>query len=52
MARAAVLGRLNWLVGTVSAVRDETATARTIVLDVPGWGAGGDLGGVPLGLRA
>jgi len=37
MARAAVLGRLNWLVGTVTAVRDETATARTIVLDVPGW---------------
>jgi ferredoxin-NADP reductase len=24
-------------VGTVAAVRDETATARTIVLDVPGW---------------
>src|SRR5450755_803037 len=37
MARAAVLGRLNWLTATVSAVRDETATARTIVLDVPGW---------------
>jgi ferredoxin-NADP reductase len=37
MARAAVLGRLNWLVGTVTAVRDETSTARTIVLDVPGW---------------
>ncbi|HEY5362422.1 MAG TPA: ferredoxin reductase [Streptosporangiaceae bacterium] len=37
MARAAVLGRLNWLIATVSAVRDETATARTIVLDVPGW---------------
>jgi ferredoxin-NADP reductase len=37
MARAAVLGRLTWLVGTVTAVRDETATARTIVLDVPGW---------------
>jgi ferredoxin-NADP reductase len=37
MARAAVLGRLNWLVADVRAVRDETATARTIVLDVPGW---------------
>jgi ferredoxin-NADP reductase len=37
MARAAVLGRLTWRVGTVTAVRDETATARTIVLDVPGW---------------
>jgi ferredoxin-NADP reductase len=24
-------------VGTVAATRDETATARTIVLDVPGW---------------
>jgi ferredoxin-NADP reductase len=37
MARAAVLGRLTWLVGEVTAVRDETPTARTIVLDVPGW---------------
>jgi ferredoxin-NADP reductase len=26
-------------VGTVAAIRDETATARTIVLDVPGWPA-------------
>jgi ferredoxin-NADP reductase len=37
MARAAVLGRLSWLVGTVAAVRDETPTARTLALDVPGW---------------
>ena len=37
MARAAVLGRLTWQVGTVAAVRDETPTARTIVLDVPDW---------------
>ncbi|HWG63068.1 MAG TPA: ferredoxin reductase [Streptosporangiaceae bacterium] len=37
MARAAVLGRLTWRVATVVAVRDETATARTIGLDVPGW---------------
>ena len=37
MARAAVPGRLNWLVATVTATRDETATARTLVLDVPGW---------------
>lgn len=37
MARAAVLGRLTWQVGTVAAVRDETPTARTIVLEVPGW---------------
>src|SRR5712691_10363759 len=37
MARAAVLGRLTWRVAAVAAVRDETPTARTIVLDVPGW---------------
>ncbi len=37
MARAAVLGRLTWQAGTVTEVRAETQTARTIVLDVPGW---------------
>jgi ferredoxin-NADP reductase len=37
VARAAVLGRLNWLVADVLEVRDETATARTLVLHVPGW---------------
>jgi ferredoxin-NADP reductase len=37
VARAAVPGRLNWLVSTLAASRDETATARTLVLDVPGW---------------
>jgi ferredoxin-NADP reductase len=37
MARAAVLGRLTWQVATVAAVREETAAARTIVLDLPGW---------------
>jgi ferredoxin-NADP reductase len=37
MARAAVLGRLTWQVATVAAVREETPTARTVVLDVPGW---------------
>ena len=37
MARAAVLGRLTWQVGTVTALREESATARTIVLEVPGW---------------
>lgn len=37
MARAAVLGRLTWQVGTVTALREETDTARTIVLEVPGW---------------
>jgi ferredoxin-NADP reductase len=37
MARAAVLGRLTWLVATVASLRDETESARTITLDVPGW---------------
>ena len=37
MARAAVPGRLSWLVSTLATTRDETPTARTLVLDVPGW---------------
>ena len=37
MARAAVLGLLSWLAGQLAGIRDETATARTLVLDVPGW---------------
>ena len=37
MAGAAVLGRLEWHVGTVVALRDETATARTIALQVADW---------------
>jgi len=37
MAGAAVLGRLTWRVGQVVDVLPETATARTIALDVPGW---------------
>ncbi len=38
MAGTAVLGRrLSWLVGTVTAVRDETPSARTIDFDVPDW---------------
>jgi ferredoxin-NADP reductase len=37
MARAAVLGRLSWRVAKLAAVRDETPTARTLVLAVPGW---------------
>ena len=37
MARAAVPRRLTWLVATVRETKDETATARTLILDVPGW---------------
>jgi ferredoxin-NADP reductase len=37
VARAAILRRLTWQAATVAAARTETATARTLVLDVPGW---------------
>ncbi|HEY5854884.1 MAG TPA: FAD-binding oxidoreductase [Aldersonia sp.] len=37
MAGTAVLGRLTWQVATVAAVRPESATARTLVLDVGNW---------------
>jgi ferredoxin-NADP reductase len=37
MARAAVLGRLSWRAAHVLAVREESASARTLVLDVPDW---------------
>jgi ferredoxin-NADP reductase len=42
VARAAVPGRLisgprPWLVATIKASADETATARTLVVEVPGW---------------
>ena len=42
MARAAVPGRLisgprPWLVATIKATTDETATARTLMVEVPGW---------------
>ncbi len=38
MAEIAVPGRsITWTAGTVTALRDETSVARTIVLDVPGW---------------
>jgi len=40
VARAAVPGRLNWLVATLAETREETATARTLVLDVPGFWEG------------
>jgi ferredoxin-NADP reductase len=37
MAGTAILGRLSWKVCTVIWLRDETASARTIALQVPGW---------------
>ena len=37
MARAAVLGRLTWRLARLVDVTDETATARTLLLEVPGW---------------
>jgi ferredoxin-NADP reductase len=37
VAGTAVLGRLTWLVADVVDVRPETASARTLVLHVPGW---------------
>jgi ferredoxin-NADP reductase len=37
MARAAVLGRLNWRLGEVVELIDETHSVRSIVLGVPEW---------------
>jgi ferredoxin-NADP reductase len=37
MARAAVLGRLNWRLGKVVELVDETPQVRSIILDVPDW---------------
>src|SRR4051794_36187007 len=37
MAGAAVRGRLSWTVSAVVGLRDETATARTIALQVSEW---------------
>jgi len=37
MARTALSGRLTWRVATVAEARAETASARTLVLDIPGW---------------
>jgi ferredoxin-NADP reductase len=37
MARAALLRRLTWQPATVLEVREETASARTLVLGVPDW---------------
>ena len=37
MARTAVLGRLNWKLGEVVDLIDETPRVRSIILDVPEW---------------
>jgi ferredoxin-NADP reductase len=37
MARAAVRGRLNWTLGEVVELTDETPRVRTIFLEVPEW---------------
>jgi ferredoxin-NADP reductase len=37
MAGTAVRGRLTWQVATAGSVKDETASVRTIELDVPDW---------------
>jgi ferredoxin-NADP reductase len=37
MARAAVSRRLNWRIGTVAEIRQETPTIRTLVFDIPDW---------------
>ena len=37
MERTAIRRRLTWQTGTVTEVREETSTARTIALDVPDW---------------
>jgi ferredoxin-NADP reductase len=37
MARTAILGRLTWHVVTVAEIRQETPSARTLVLEVPDW---------------
>jgi ferredoxin-NADP reductase len=37
VAGAALLGRVAWYVGTVLERRDESETARTLVLNVPSW---------------
>ena len=49
MERTAVRRRLTWQAATVTAVRDETETARTLVLDVPDWP--GHLAGQHLDVR-
>ncbi|WBQ02179.1 ferredoxin reductase [Kribbella sp. CA-293567] len=49
MERTAIRRRLTWQAGTVTEVRAETASARTVVLDVPDWP--GHLAGQHLDVR-
>jgi ferredoxin-NADP reductase len=49
MERTAVRRRLTWQIGTVIAVRQETPTARTLMLEVPDWP--GHLAGQHLDVR-
>ncbi|TDD22519.1 oxidoreductase [Kribbella turkmenica] len=49
MERTALRRRLSWQVATVTDIRPETATARTLVLDVPDWA--GHLAGQHLDVR-
>ncbi|BCY13928.1 ferredoxin reductase [Actinoplanes sp. L3-i22] len=49
MVRTALPGRLTWQAATVTAVRAETPSARTLVLDIPDWP--GHLPGQHLDLR-
>jgi ferredoxin-NADP reductase len=49
MARTAIPGRLTWRVAELTGVREETATARTLLLRVPGWP--GHLAGQHLDVR-
>nr|WP_296067413.1 ferredoxin reductase [uncultured Actinoplanes sp.] len=37
MARTAVSRRLNWRTGTITEIRHETPTIRTLTIDVPDW---------------
>jgi ferredoxin-NADP reductase len=34
---SSIIGATEWRVGTVVALHDETATARTITLEIPDW---------------
>ncbi len=49
MARAAVLGRLTWQLGTVAELIQETPKVASLVIDVPDWP--GHLAGQHLDVR-